>query len=590
MIIRKITAFALTGLILIALSALVAAQDSGVRAEALQQANVRSGPGIDYPQIGSIRAGAQYPVIGRHELYPWLLIEFGDPVQPGWVFADLLRVTGDLGAVPLRPADYIDTIYDAPLAVTVTPTGTPTPDALPGGVSEASPAEIMQTPNAQPAAQPTAAPTQPQTGVIARPIDSANLRCGPGTDYPRVGTIFKDEAFAVLQRHAGYPWLQISFPAYQTGVAWVYQDLVEIEGDINLVPATANPVIDCPLTPTPPAVVPAQSRWEGLLPAGDGDPGTPVDMAQLGDDVMEFLYSQNYIPRTEKLASAFGYDLQTGQGFSLYPGVAFSGMSLIKVPLLVTYFRHLNMPPTTDQAYWITGMMTCSNNPSSNAILKDMGGGNPYVGAERVTETMRELGLQHTFLQAPLVEDPEFAQNQNVTPIVTTADQASTNPDPFNQTTMEDIGWLLVALYECGQHGRGPLLEKIDGITQTECRRILYALDENYLGAMIEAGVPDDVTVAHKHGWTTDEDHADAAIVFSPGGNYVLAIAMHKHRRLDYQDAWINIAEISRLVYNTFNPGAPLDAIHPRTVPEECELEGHPLLIALTQEELPMLE
>jgi hypothetical protein len=313
-------------------------------------------------------------------------------------------------------------------------------------------------------------------------------------------------------------------------------------------------------------------------------------MVLMGEQIMEYFYAQNYLPRTERQASMFGYNLQTGQGFSLNPGVAYSGMSLIKIPLLITYFRFLEAPPNGDQAYWITGMMTCSNNPSSNAILREMGGGDPYVGAEWVTNTMRELGLEHTFLQAPLVEDPSISGHDDLQPIVTSADQISTNPDPYNQTTMDEIGWLLVALYQCGQQERGPLLERISGITPLECRRILYALDQNYLGAMIEAGVPDNVTVAHKHGWSNAEDHADAGIVFTPGGNYVLAIALHQDGWLTYLDAWPNIAEISRRVYNVFNPSNPLADIHPEEVPETCEVEGHPLLRALTQPELPPLQ
>ena len=584
----RIVTLALVGLsvLLLALWAGSTPIDAGVAAqatpppalaEALEEANLREGPGVDYRPIGSIRAGAQYLVVGRHELYPWLLIAFGDPVQQGWVFADLVTISGELSQVPYLPSDVLiggraaptPTPGAAELARVRAPTLTPSPTASPTlGVSPE-------------AAQATLAPL---TGVSARAINRANVRCGPGVDFLLAGTITSDESYPVLSRHATFPWLNILFPPTET--AWVYVDLVEVEGDLNQVPVVNSRGGACPvLTPTPPVVLPIVMPWEAA-PTGN----SPVDMAALGEEMLDFLYERDYYPRTERLGAVFGLDLRTGEGFTLNPGIAFSGMSLIKVPVLLTYFRYLNGPPNAMQAEWIVGMMTCSNNPSSNAILAELGGGDPFAGAERVTDTMRELGLDNTFLQGPLVEDPSLSTIEGRVPIVTAADQRAANPDPFNQTTLDEMGWLLAALYECGNNERGPLLTDIDGITPVECRRILHSLDLNYLGAMIEAGVPRDVTVAHKHGWTTGDTHGDAAIVLSPGGDYVLVIALHQRGWLTYLDAWYNIAEMSRLVYNRFNPDAPLDAIHPEEVPETCDLEGHPLLPLLTRPDVPPLQ
>ncbi len=542
-----------------------------VVAEAIQQANVREGPGIDYREIGSIRAGAHYRVVGRHEIYPWLLIEFGDPVQRGWVYTEFVAVTGDLNQVPFMPQDAaIDRGGSASTPPTSTPAAlTPSPGAT-------------LTPTLTQAAL-AAQPTEALTGVTARAINRANVRCGPGTDYLVAGSINSDETYAVLSRHATFPWLQIRY--LPTASAWVFQDLVEVTGDLSTLPAITTAGGACPiLTPTPPVVIPGVSPW-GQTPTGAG----PVSMTVLGEAILGYLYERDYFPRTERQGSAFGLNLQTGESFSLNPGVAYSGMSLIKIPVLMTYFRYLNGPPNDAQAEWITGMMTCSNNPASNAILRDLGQGDPYAGAERVTQTMRDLGLRNTFLQAPLVEDPELSKHENLTPIRTSVDQVATDPDPYNQTTPDETGWLLGALYQCGQQESGPLLSRLDGLTPAECRRILHALDQNYLGAMIEAGVPYNITVAHKHGWTTGDTHGDAAIVFTPGGDYVLVMILHQRDWLTYLDAWINIAELSRLVYNTFNPGAPLAEIHPEQVPETCEIDGHPLLRLLTQADPPPL-
>ncbi|MCZ7544921.1 MAG: serine hydrolase [Anaerolineae bacterium] len=553
-----------------------------VLAEAMQQANVREGPGLEYYAIGNIRAGARYRVIGRHEIYPWLLIEFGDPVQHGWVFAEIVNITGDLNLVPFVPLDaaFTSSPTSAPPLESPTPTLTLAPPPADSATPPA-PAATM-TPPAQ-GAPAVGAPAEAATGVTVRALNRANVRCGPGIDYLVAGSISSDEVYTVLTRHTAFPWLQIRYPTTQA--AWVYAELVEVSGDLSQVPAITGVGSACPvLTPTPPVVMPGVSPW-GQTPTGSG----PVDMTILGEAILGYLYERDYFPRTERQGSAFGLNLQTGESFSLNPGIAFSGMSLIKVPVLVTYFRYLNAPPNEDQAAWITGMMTCSNNPASNAILRDLGRGDAYAGAERVTATMRELGLNNTFLQGPLVEDPELARHEELTPIRTSVDQQATDPDPYNQTTPDEIGWLLGALYQCGQQESGPLLSRIDGLTPAECRRVLHALDENYLGAMIEAGVPYDTTVAHKHGWTTGDTHGDAGIVFTPGGDYVLVIILHQREWLTYLDAWPNIAELSRLVYNTFNPGAPLAEIHPEEVPETCDISNSPLFGLLMQPDPPPL-
>src|SRR4051812_29390912 len=59
-----------------------------VFAEAIQQANLRAGPGVDYPQVGTIVAGNKYPLVGRSARFPWYLIALPDTL--GWVYKDLV--------------------------------------------------------------------------------------------------------------------------------------------------------------------------------------------------------------------------------------------------------------------------------------------------------------------------------------------------------------------------------------------------------------------------------------------------------------------------------------------------------------------
>ncbi len=104
---------------------------------------------------------------------------------------------------------------------------------------------------------------------------------------------------------------------------------------------------------------------------------------------------------------------------------------------------------------------------------------------------------------------------------------------------------------------------------------MLYLMSNNHIHALTEAGVPLETRVAHKHGWIPDT-HGDAGIVFTPGGNYVLVVVLHNPTWLDYEESFPLIAEMTRTVFNYFNPDTPLDRIRPADVPDasSCNLFG----------------
>jgi uncharacterized protein YraI len=62
-------------------------------------ANVRSGPGTDYPRIGQLRAGAAYRVTGQNETSDWWQINLDG--KPGWIAGELATVTGNTESVAL---------------------------------------------------------------------------------------------------------------------------------------------------------------------------------------------------------------------------------------------------------------------------------------------------------------------------------------------------------------------------------------------------------------------------------------------------------------------------------------------------------
>ena len=119
---------------------------------------------------------------------------------------------------------------------------------------------------------------------------------------------------------------------------------------------------------------------------------------------------------------------------------------------------------------------------------------------------------------------------------------------------------LLEDLYQCSETGGGALIAAFpDQLTQNACKQMVNFLVEDKLGALIQAGVPDGTRVAHKHGWVADaatgviHNISDAAIVYTPGGNYILTIYAYHPIQTVWEPVSSLFAQISQAVYNYFN-------------------------------------
>lgn len=67
--------------------------------EAKEFANVRAEPSTDSAQLGQIKAGETYNVIGRY--VSWIQFQFpSSPTGKGWVFGDLVNLTGNVDNIP----------------------------------------------------------------------------------------------------------------------------------------------------------------------------------------------------------------------------------------------------------------------------------------------------------------------------------------------------------------------------------------------------------------------------------------------------------------------------------------------------------
>lgn len=86
------------------------------------------------------------------------------------------------------------------------------------------------------------------TGAMALVLDNeqgyANVRYGPSTiGYDVVGVLIPGQQVPALGRSTGGDWVQIAYPGVPGGIAWVFADLVRVEGRL--------PVVEPPPTPTP---------------------------------------------------------------------------------------------------------------------------------------------------------------------------------------------------------------------------------------------------------------------------------------------------------------------------------------------------
>jgi len=257
-------------------------------------------------------------------------------------------------------------------------------------------------------------------------------------------------------------------------------------------------------------------------------------------------------------------DLQSGNelqvayqaGQQLTPEIAFSADSTIKIPILVESYRRLSEPISSEYAGLIEDMIIRSDNAAPDKLMSSLM--DKTLGPLEITKTMKALGLKNTFLAgmfytgAPLLQRISTPANSRT--------EINTDPDPYNQTTPVDIGLLLNDIYECAQTGGGSFAAVFPGqITQNECKSMISYLTQNHIGVLIEAGVPEGTKVAHKHGWAVDpvdglmHTVGDAALVYTPGGNYILSIFIHNDDQIVWDAANKMVADLSSAVYNYFN-------------------------------------
>lgn len=263
------------------------------------------------------------------------------------------------------------------------------------------------------------------------------------------------------------------------------------------------------------------------------------------------------------LAGIYLQDLQTGQDLHfayrneellpVQPDISFTASSIIKIPIMVSIYRQTDgMDEETSKL--LEDMVDRSGNEAADWLMDRVmeRGRGPLI----VSEDMKNLGLENTFLAgyfsfgSPLLAAFQTPSNQRT--------DISTDPDPYNQTTLSDMGYLLADIYQCATTGGGGLIAMYpDQITQAECQDMIQYLIKNRLPSLLTAGLPEGTEIAHKHGWVSTNGIintvGDAGIIFSPGGNYVLVIFLYHPDQIVWDPASTLIAVLSQAVYNYYN-------------------------------------
>jgi beta-lactamase class A len=285
---------------------------------------------------------------------------------------------------------------------------------------------------------------------------------------------------------------------------------------------------------------------------------------------LEILLQQNIlVSGFDGVLGLYLFDLQNGQEvhfamdqeqtIPVNPDVSFTASSTVKIPIMVSYFIRYGAAALDEgTSNQILDMIRKSENPPADRLMEAL---DPFRGPLVVTDDMKKIGLENTFLAGFFCSaEAPCPLLQNISTPANSRNDVFTDPDVFNQTTPSDTGMLLADIYQCAETGGGALIAAFPETINSEiCKQMISFLAADKIGVLIEAGVPEGTRVAHKHGWISEpssgviKNISDAAIVYTPGGNYVLVIYAYHPVQTIWEPVSEMIAQLSQAVYNFYN-------------------------------------
>jgi beta-lactamase class A len=216
-------------------------------------------------------------------------------------------------------------------------------------------------------------------------------------------------------------------------------------------------------------------------------------------------------------AGVYVQDLTSGAGASWNARARFPAASTLKLAIAVEALRAGEAPPVPGSTLdsLIRAMLIESSNRAANQ-LEVFFGGSTSGGSAKVNAMMRTLGLTDSEMYGGYLTDERAAR-----PIpIGVVDQPSIANTKYS--TAWDLGRLMRYVY-LAAGGKGPLVNRLPGLSAAEARYLVYVLlhvpDRAKLGRFLPRGTQ----IAHKAGWLATVRH-DNGLVFWDGGALVATV------------------------------------------------------------------
>jgi hypothetical protein len=297
-------------------------------------------------------------------------------------------------------------------------------------------------------------------------------------------------------------------------------------------------------------------------------------------------------PLEERLAQFPGVtsilvkNLDTGETlFESNVDYVLSGMSIVKIGIMVEVYRHFGGEvdeQTHQELVDMLGSESC--NPCANRLLAAVGGGNATAGANKVTNTMRRLGLSNFYLCAPFRVVELWGDEGQIVWTVHKAselwlaqEEQTPRSDRCVRATPREMANLVEMIYSCTQD-EGLLRDAYPNTFAPEtCQDMIDIMAANDLRNMLGAGIPAGVKLAHKHGFSGydvpwGDTRGEVGIVFSPSVPWLISFYIWE------DTAWINwginqplYRDVSNMLYNYHEPYDPFWPLPPWAPPPEEE-------------------
>lgn len=223
--------------------------------------------------------------------------------------------------------------------------------------------------------------------------------------------------------------------------------------------------------------------------------------------------------------SVYVKDLSTGDVINVNQ-TPMESASLIKLFIMGAVMEQIHdgtLEETETIDRLLNEMITVSDNEAANELVRYLSDEHDHKdGLTYLNDFAARHGFSDT-RQVNGLEDPGLRHD----------------PSDINKTSARDCGELLAEIYD------GTLVSHLSS------RKMEDLLLDQEITYKIPSALPDEALSANKTGEISDAEN-DSAIIYSPGGDFILCIMSGKWD--SGNQAITHIREITKLVYNHFNP------------------------------------